>query len=98
MGRLVDIDDITKLFGIKDSDIYALGVIEDALYDGSLPTIELNNIQAYWLIYEIANTEEEQPIAWECSNCGEVVDTKYNYCPNCGAGMRGEQDEQEHKN
>lgn len=90
MGKLVNIDDIIKLFGIEDSDLYALGTIEDALYDGSLPTIELNHIQAYWLIYEIANTEEEQPIAWECSNCGEVVDTKYNYCPNCGADMRGE--------
>ena len=38
---------------------------------------------------------------FECSNCHEVFwvesgtpqDNEYNYCPNCGADMRGEQDE-----
>ena len=43
-----------------------------------------------WRVYETANTEEEQPIAWECSECEEVVDCKYDYCPNCGADMRGD--------
>lgn len=23
----------------------------------------------------------------ECSNCGEIVNIRYNYCPNCGAKM-----------
>lgn len=39
---------------------------------------------------------------WECSECGEPytlidgapVDNLYFYCPNCGARMDGEQDEQ----
>ena len=26
----------------------------------------------------------------ECSNCGEIVNIRYNYCPNCGAKMDGE--------
>ena len=26
---------------------------------------------------------------YECSNCGEVVLRPYNYCPNCGARMKG---------
>ena len=25
----------------------------------------------------------------ECSNCGEIVATRHNYCPNCGARMEG---------
>lgn len=25
----------------------------------------------------------------ECSNCGEIVATRHNYCPNCGAKMEG---------
>lgn len=25
----------------------------------------------------------------ECSNCGEIVNTRYSYCPNCGARMDG---------
>ena len=43
-----------------------------------------------WLVYEVANTEEEPPIAWECSECGEVVEAKHNFCPNCGCDMRKE--------
>ena len=38
-----------------------------------------------WEVYETADTEEEQPIAWECSRCGEVVEYKYKFCPECGS-------------
>ena len=36
--------------------------------------------------------------SWQCSVCGCVLedptfDKPYPFCPNCGAGMRGEQDE-----
>ena len=27
----------------------------------------------------------------ECSNCGEIVNIRYNYCPYCGAKMDGKQ-------
>ena len=27
---------------------------------------------------------------YKCSNCGEVERAEKNYCPNCGADMRGE--------
>ena len=29
---------------------------------------------------------------YECDQCGEYVPHKTNYCPNCGADMRGKQD------
>ena len=29
----------------------------------------------------------------ECSECGEIVSVRSNYCPNCGADMRGINDE-----
>ena len=29
---------------------------------------------------------------YECDQCGEYVPHKTNYCPNCGADMRGEHD------
>ena len=29
----------------------------------------------------------------ECSECGEVVSARNNYCPNCGAKMDGDADE-----
>lgn len=37
-----------------------------------------------WSVYETANTEEQQPIAWQCSECGEVVGSLHPFCPNCG--------------
>ena len=40
-------------------------------------------------------------VFWRCSECNEPfylvdgtpVDNEYHYCPNCGADMRGEQDD-----
>ena len=29
---------------------------------------------------------------WECSCCRMRMQKKFNFCPNCGADMRGEQD------
>lgn len=29
---------------------------------------------------------------WICSNCNYLVDGKHNYCPNCGARMKGSDD------
>ena len=57
------------------------------------PVGNSDTLKGKWNVYEVANTEEEQPIAWECSECGEVVEVQYNFCPNCGADMRGEQNE-----
>lgn len=42
---------------------------------------------AQWEVYEVANTEEEKPIAWRCTNCGEVVGAQHDYCPGCGGKM-----------
>ena len=30
---------------------------------------------------------------WECSACGERQEYKSNFCPNCGANMKGADDE-----
>lgn len=31
---------------------------------------------------------------YQCNRCGKVIAKATNYCPNCGAKMRGEHDEQ----
>lgn len=52
-------------------------------------------IHAHWIELPKAMNPNENPC--KCSNCGHVVSfmnhyPKSNYCPNCGAKMRGEDD------
>ena len=41
MKRYVDIDAVLNLFGIEDEDLYAIGTIKDALYDGTIKPIDI---------------------------------------------------------
>ena len=48
-----------------------------------------------WIKHSIGH--EHTPWGFDCSKCGEwlvvgeEIVKKYNYCPNCGADMRGEE-------
>lgn len=90
--RLVDIDAVLDLFGIGDSDIYAKGTINDAVYDGTLKIYTQRKI-GKWL-YRIG----WGGAGWICSECGErtvsavMGKPRYIYCPICGAKM-GDTDE-----
>lgn len=39
------------------------------------------------------NTYPQESECWDCSECKETVFEQTNYCPNCGADMRGEKNE-----
>ena len=44
--------------------------------------------------------EKEPRMAWGCNQCGSSIKSvheKRNFCPNCGADMRGEEDETQDK-
>ena len=55
------------------------------------PTIEPERKNGEW------STKNGELAIWDvCSECGRMVIHKapfYNFCPNCGADMRGEKDE-----
>lgn len=75
----------------------------DALKDGLF--IKFGNRLPNGLIGEINNAptvEKRPPGKWiyvccygdefpQCSICGEINDVKTNFCPDCGADMRGEE-------
>ena len=45
-------------------------------FDGSTPLLEPRKYQD----------------GWQCSLCGQYAPSEQNFCPNCGADMRGEDD------
>jgi len=71
----------------------------DAIIDNA-PTVEYPFYQeAYQTGYEEGKNERPQGewlkainefFNWECSLCHKPHDFKDNFCPNCGADMRGE--------
>jgi hypothetical protein len=56
-----------------------------------LPSIQPERKTGRWIQLTCDSAEW-----WYCSECNEKVQMnpwmKYNYCPNCGADMRGEQE------
>lgn len=46
-----------------------------------------------WIFGVDEETGERDLKAWTCSLCGGKYPWQPNYCPNCGADMKGEEDE-----
>ena len=64
------------------------GAAADALEAAEKRIAELMPKEGEWI--------DEQRGRWiyaKCNLCGKVQDVRSNYCPNCGARMRGEHDE-----
>lgn len=62
----------------------------------SLPPVQPERKKGAWMPYDTI----PQYVICRCSACGTDIlvpcindKTIYNYCPNCGADMRGEQDD-----
>lgn len=52
----------------------------------ALPSAQPERKKGKWIPWKFHN-------GFRCENCNEPVDNKYNFCPNCGADMRGKQDD-----
>ena len=53
-------------------------------YKEEITTLEVKN-KGEW-IYQ----QGIVPYKWRCNKCEKMFKTDFNYCPNCGADMRGE--------
>ena len=100
MTLIVDTDDVLALFGASDRDIYAKGIIEDAIYDGTLKPAETERKTGRWIYEErkrLVDETDDGPVYrtekwWSCSECGyakgyQISNPSSNYCENCGAKM-----------
>ena len=47
-----------------------------------LPSVTPKQKMGRWL-----KVDDEEPIAYDCSECGAMVSRRYRFCPDCGAKM-----------
>ena len=89
MSRYIDADAILNekgnSFKFGDETYYHESIIQNA------PTVDaVHVVHGEWKLIE-----SELPwIEYRCSECGTYSKYATHYCPNCGARMRGEHDEQ----
>ena len=81
--RLIDADELLTAFPVDNEPTVTKSCIRMTIQN--MPTIEPK--QGEWI-------ETDSPYIWKCSECPcEVVGNsleQYNFCPNCGARMKGE--------
>ena len=87
MTRLVDADDLmswSETVSLTDDGGIDINDFEEKLK--SMPTIDAEPVRhGKWVEYPIADGMNQ------CSECGVLRFGESNYCPNCGAYMRGEE-------
>ena len=81
----------SKYTGFMEMEMYTDDDAVEAIED--LPSAQPERKRGKWI-------DDGDPFMWECGCCGYRV-KRYNntrYCPNCGADMRGEQDDEQRSN
>lgn len=89
--------DDTDVVGVERAKYeWGLGLIESYIADiKELPSAQPERIKGRWVGTDYDGFADGNPVydEWKCSECGCVVEDEeptWNYCPNCGADMRGE--------
>lgn len=93
--RTIDADAIPYTMIYRENWMRGTGGEEQAAWKSTIdamPTIEPERKQGEWIM----NTDpygffDEIPVCSECGHTTKMRET-YNFCPNCGADMRGEQE------
>ena len=60
-------------------------------YTMAIEALSAEAVQGEWGHMVADGEDGSHWYEYECSHCGEVVLRPYNFCPNCGADMRGEE-------
>lgn len=71
--------------------MFAYAAVSDVKH---APTIEPKKMRGKWVKENIVLTSNPQQYLWHCSSCmavvhGRTVAILPNFCPSCGADMRG---------
>ena len=95
INRQAAIDELrtcqTYLFDTHDKDLKIS--LEDAEYCiERLPSAQPERKKGRWIAHEGGKFVGFPYMHYECDQCRAFEPTETNFCPNCGADMRGEQD------
>ena len=85
MSRYIDADKLKIIYASKDVEKFA-----DAFnkFVDDIPTADVReNVMGEW----IDMLDSELFVFKKCSLCGETGVKTMNFCPNCGADMRGKE-------
>lgn len=107
MTRLIDADDMIKSLmdmTFYDEEGYTIDDYEERLaivksFVDPVQTVDAEPIRhGRFIGTEYDGYADGNPVyyEWKCSECGCVFEDEeptYNYCPNCGADMKGENNE-----
>ena len=81
--RLIDVDKAKKDFNLHFGGV-SHAVIANKILDEQ-PTVDaVEVVHGRWV--DILSWK----YGWKCSECDRMVESRENYCPNCGAKMDGE--------
>ena len=86
MSRYIDADAVLKHF--DSAEQIGFGIIETQLAKELIqdaPTADVVEVvHGEWKLNNLNGFK-----IYDCSNCGIHMEARWNYCPHCGADMRG---------
>lgn len=92
--RLIDADELKKVFEDLANDGWnkATGTSWSRAFEESADIIDgcktiEERKRGRWI-----DLGKDKVIRWQCPECGRKDTHIYNYCPDCGTDMRGEQE------
>lgn len=93
MSRYIDADGIQYTMLYKENWITNTGVEKQCVWKDDIdkiPTADVReNVRGYW------KKRKDKPLQnwYQCSNCGAICGETPKYCSECGADMRGDNNE-----
>ena len=77
------------LNAIENAPIITPDKIQAIMSDYLICRCEPERTQGEWIKWDFKTFGAMGDWEYKCSNCGKVYGGEYNFCPNCGAKMKG---------
>ena len=87
---------VNHLFEIRKEEYFNKGMMKDAKEVEEAQRMVIETLQdrpkGEWEYHNYSDVNNKYQGYYICSVCGRYEHAKHNYCPNCGADMRGKEE------